>query len=274
MRRPRPVHVLDLFLDERHALLEVLQGLTAEEWAAPTVCGDWTVHEVALHVLGDDLGKLSRGRDGFTRLHPESGEGLVAFIDRINEEWMVAARRLSPRLVRELLGATIEPLVDYLRSLDLAAMGEPVSWAGDKPAPIWLDVAREYTERWVHQQHIRDAVGRPGLTDPRFLSPVLATFAHALPVACADTVSPPGTVIEMQVTGEAGGTWSVACQRSGWALYEGSSDAPAARVVLGQDLAWRLLTKGAAPREAERAAVLEGDPALGRAVLGAVAIIG
>jgi hypothetical protein len=46
-----------------------------------------------------------------------------------------------------------------------------------------LELAREYTERWLHQQHIRDAVGAPGQTDPRFLAPVLATFAHAFPVA-------------------------------------------------------------------------------------------
>ena len=36
-----------------------------------------------------------------------------------------------------------------------------VNWAGPEPAPIWLDPAREYTERWVHQQHIRDAVRNP-----------------------------------------------------------------------------------------------------------------
>ena len=52
----------------------------------------------------------------------------------------------------------------------------PIDWAGPEPAPIWLHVAREYTERWVHQQHIRDAVGRPGLNERRWLGPVLESL--------------------------------------------------------------------------------------------------
>src|SRR5438445_8929800 len=74
----------------------------------------------------------------------------------------------------------------FFDSLNLLALATPVSWAGPAPAPVWLDVAREYTERWHHQQHIRDAIGQPGQTDHRFLHPVLATFAYALPVALQD----------------------------------------------------------------------------------------
>jgi hypothetical protein len=43
------------------------------------------------------------------------------------------------------------------------AMGEPVTWAGPEPAPIWLDIAREYTERWLHQAQVRDATRNPPL---------------------------------------------------------------------------------------------------------------
>jgi hypothetical protein len=60
-----------------------------------------------------------------------------------------------------------------------------VSWVGPDPVPNWLDVAREYTERWTHQQQARDAVGMPGLREPTFMAPVLATFVHALPQAFA-----------------------------------------------------------------------------------------
>ncbi len=45
----------------------------------------------------------------------------------------------------------------YFQRVDPFAMGGPVSWAGPEPAPVWLDVAREFTERWHHQQHIRAA---------------------------------------------------------------------------------------------------------------------
>src|SRR6266852_4119801 len=74
-----------------------------------------------------------------------------------NDDWVRAARRLSPHVMRDLLAAAGPLLFAYFASLDLAATGGPVSWAGPAPAPVWLDVAREYTERWHHQQHIRDA---------------------------------------------------------------------------------------------------------------------
>jgi hypothetical protein len=46
-----------------------------------------------------------------------------------------------------------------------------VSWAGPDTSPAWLDIARDYTEFWVHQQQIRDAVDRPGADRPQLLHP-------------------------------------------------------------------------------------------------------
>lgn len=60
-----PVAVPDLFPGERAALLDLLGSLTPAEWAAATACPGWSVKDVALHLLGDDVGRLSRGGDGF-----------------------------------------------------------------------------------------------------------------------------------------------------------------------------------------------------------------
>src|SRR5215204_3822442 len=64
-------------------------------------------------------------------------------------------------------------------SLDL--LGEGVSWAGVEAAPVWLDVARDYSEDWIHHQQIRDAVRRQGLSSTEFLDPLLDTLMRALP---------------------------------------------------------------------------------------------
>ena len=54
-----------------------------------------------------------------------------------------------------------------------------MDWAtGRDPAPVWLDVAREYRERFVHQQQIREATGRPRLS-PELTAPVLTAAAAA-----------------------------------------------------------------------------------------------
>ena len=86
MRLPEPVLVLDLFPEERARLLDLLSGLTVEQWLASTACAGWSVKDVAAHLLGDDLGRLSRQRDGFSSTAPGPGESLVAFINRQNAE--------------------------------------------------------------------------------------------------------------------------------------------------------------------------------------------
>jgi uncharacterized protein (TIGR03083 family) len=273
LRPPEPVQVLHLFTEERAALLDLLSGLASEEWDRPTTCAGWSVKDVALHILGGDLGNVSRRRDRFEGMSPAPGEGLASFINRFNEDWVRAARRLSTRVIIELLEYSGPPLFDYFRTLDLHAEGAGVSWAGLDRGPVWLDVAREYTERWLHQQHIRDAVGRPGLADRGFMGPVLATFAFALPVAFRHASVPTGTAVHVHISGEAGGDWSIVREPGDWTLYVGAVLNPAARVELDQSLAWRLLTKGISEVDAMPQIRIKGDRALGSCVLRAVAII-
>ena len=272
MRPPDSVSTVHLFPEERAALLDLLSGLTPVEWDRPTVCEGWSVKDVALHILGGDLGNISRRRDGFG-LSPAPGEELVTFLNRFNNEWVSAARRLSPRVLVDLLAFTGPQLFAYFSSLDLSAMGGGVSWAGLDRAPVWLDVAREYTERWLHQQHIRDAVGKQGQTDPRFFTPVLATFVYALPPVFQYTTAPPGTAVQLRIMGAAGGEWSVVREAGGWTLYEGGPPTPSASIEIDETTAWRLFTKGITPEQAEQRIIFEGDQALGRLVLQAVAII-
>ncbi len=200
-REPPAVAVLHLLPAERRALLSLLTTLTPAGWALPTACPGWSVKDVAVHLLGDDVGRLSVWRDR----HPflpigarPTWEELVTALNRSNQQWVEAVRRISPRLLVELLAFSGASTQAYFRSLDLGAAGPAVSWAGPGPAPVWLDVAREYTERWLHQQHVRDAVGRPGLKERRFLTPVLATFVRALPHAYRDIEAGAGTTLQVR----------------------------------------------------------------------------
>lgn len=275
--RPKPpVAVLHLVPDERRHLLALLSGLAPEQWDAPTVCPGWSVKDVVAHLLGDDLQRLAAGRDGHRSAASASlpaWDDLVAFLNRRNEEWVAALRRLSPRVLVELLGWSGERVLEHFLSLDLAAPGGPVDWAGPEPAPRWLDVGREYTERWVHQEQIRDAAGVPGLRDPRLFHPVLDVLVHALPHTYRDVPAAEGTHVRLVVTGEAGGGWSLVRQRDRWALFVGVEAAPASLVTVDQDTAWRLFTKGVGAAAARRRAAVEGDPSLGAVAFRAVAII-
>jgi uncharacterized protein (TIGR03083 family) len=274
-----PIEPLPLFPGERSALLELLGDLSASDWEVATVCPDWSVKDVAAHLLGDDVGRLSWGRDGYVNPAFAAGldiatlPGLVAAIDRQNAVWVAGSRRISPRLLIELLGMTGELTEAYFASLDMTALGMPVDWAGPAPAPVWLDVAREYTERWVHQQHIRDAVGKPGLKERRWFSPVLDAFVRGLPRVLRDAPSPDGTTLRLIISGDAGGEWIALRQNEEWMLGTAPGMAVDATVELDEDQAWRLFTKGISKEEARKGARIEGDEALAERALDTVSIL-
>lgn len=274
---PPPIDVTALFSVERHALILLLSGLTSDQWATPTICPGWTVKDIALHILGVDLGNLSVERDGFvdaSTAGPRDDElvALVAFLADLNETWVSAARRLSPRLLCELLAVTGAAIAAYFGSLDLMVTGNSVSWAGPTPAPLWLGLAREYTERWVHQQQIRDALALPGFTDPEQFAPVLAAFVHALPHTLRHRAAAAGTRVRLTISGPAGGQWVTLRTDDGWVLGQDDGQAADATVTVDQDLAWRLFTKGLTPADALPRVHIEGDRSLG-VVLDTVSII-
>ena len=124
-----------LFAGQQAAFIALLRGLRPGQWARPTVCPGWDVKDIAAHVLGNHVGRLSRHGDGYSPLHPRDGEPFPAFLDRINAEWVTAARRLSPRLLIGQLSVAADQIAEFWSVADPDALGEPVSWAGPGPVP-------------------------------------------------------------------------------------------------------------------------------------------
>jgi uncharacterized protein (TIGR03083 family) len=264
--RSSRVDTLSLFPEVRKRLRELLAELDEAEWKRPMVCPGWDVKDVALHLLGGEISNLSRRRDGVD-LGPEPGRDLAEWLHAHNEAWVRATRFVGNRTLIELLDVCGAAFEDFLATLDLDEVSAHVFWAGDEAVPVWLDVAREYTERWVHQQQIRDACGRPGLDDGRLLGPVIATFVHALPHAYRDVQAPPGTAVELRVTGA--GVWHVLRAADRWELVDGAHPSPGATVTADGDTTWRLFTRN----PLARSPAIDGDVALGGVMLGAVAIV-
>jgi uncharacterized protein (TIGR03083 family) len=273
MRQPPPILVVDRFPEVLEALLGLLSGLAAAEWERPTACAGWSVKDVALHLLADDVGMLSRRRDGYiaTDVSINGWDDLVALINHQNRQWVEATRRIGPRLLCDLLRLTGEQVSAYFQTLDPYALGGPVDWAGPGPQPLWLDLAREYTERWHHQQHIRDAVGKPGLTEPRYLAPALDAFVRALPHTYRAVEAPEQTLVALTILGDSGGTWFLLREGGRWALYLEAAGQPRAEVTLDQHSAWRLFTRGI-DKQAARATIA-GDARLGVQMLEMVSIL-
>lgn len=277
MREPARVDVVPLFGPLQEELVQLLSGLPAADWELPTVAGAWRVRDVAAHLLDTDLRRISLQRDGRTLPveTPITGwADLVRLLNGLNAGWVEAARRLSPRVLTELLAYSGRELASLVATLDPDAPAPfGVLWAGQSASTNWFDLGREYTEKWHHQAQIRLAVGAAPLDGRRFLHPVLAFSMHALPRALDGEAAPEGTAVSVRVTGEAGGAWSAVRGASGWRLFEGEAPSPAARVAMDGATAWRLLYNSLTADEARRRVTAEGDVRLVAAVLGARSVM-
>jgi len=270
------IQTVELFQPLSSELIEVLKSLNKEDWTKPTVCTGWSVKDVAAHLLGGNLGRLSERDEQPMQVKNNElrFEELVRLIDRENEEWVKAARRINTSLLIELLDKTDKQLYQKFKNLPMDGLAStPVSWAGETGSANWMDIAREYTEKWLHQQHIREAVGRPLLTSRKWLSPVLDTFLRALPYTYRNIESAESASIRVQIEGEAGGDWCLLRQEGRWQLYSGTESKTSARVEMNQDLAWRLFTKGIKPEVARVQVRIEGNRRLGERILQMVSIM-
>ena len=117
----KPILTVDLFPTLEGKLIEVLRCLRHDDWMRPTLAKHWTVKDVASHLLDGNLKRLSIQRDGFFGLQapPHGGyEAFIAFINRNNAEWVQAARRLSPRVLIDLIEITSKEVYELFRGLD------------------------------------------------------------------------------------------------------------------------------------------------------------
>jgi Mycothiol maleylpyruvate isomerase N-terminal domain len=248
---------------QRGRLLSLLASLSDAQWAAPTAAPQWPVKDITLHLLDGDLSWLSRNRD-----HNRTGnipatsghEEFVRTLAQRNQRWVEGTRTLSPQLITGLLQWSGEQLDAYLGTVDLARPSS-VYWAGE--VPLWFDLAREFTERWVHYQQIREAA-RPAGHDHQqdeYLPLVLRTFIWGFPHQY-QAPAPAGTTIALEIAGI--GTWMLTRTATGWTLDERQAAAPAASLRMTGAAAWRLLT-GARydPRQVQPS----GEPALAEPLL-------
>src|SRR5687767_9501737 len=186
-----PLYTTDLFAPLYRELIVLLRGLEPADWERPTVAGAWRVRDVVAHLLDGALRKVSVYRDGHA-LAPDrqihSYGDLVGFINDLNAGGVSYSRRLSPRLLTDLLEMTGRWMAELVESLDPHAPALfSVAWAGESQSENWMDTGREYTEVWHHQMQIRDAVNAPGLLEGRWLYPLLDFSVRALPHAYAAT---------------------------------------------------------------------------------------
>jgi uncharacterized protein (TIGR03083 family) len=273
----QPILCAPILREVDEHLIDLLRSLSATEWELPTVAPQWRVRDVAAHLLDTALRKLSLARDRYRveNVDIHSYQDIVDLVNRLNREGVTVYRRLSPPVLIDLMQTTSHQFADYHEALDpFAPAAFGVSWAGEMTSPVWFDTARELTERWHHQQQVRLATNRPGIMIPSLYHPVIDTFLRGMPHAFRDAAAPKNGSVLIEISGDCGGQWCLVHSPPGWRFAEVTPPEVSARIVIPQDLAWRVFTKGVDRALLAPFVTMEGDSALAERVLKLVAIVG
>lgn len=255
-----------------------MRSLRAEDWQRPTVAGTWVVRDVVSHLVDLTFRRLSFHRDRLMPLPPprpiRSERDFVDFINGVNSEWVGAAERFSPQVLTDLFEKASADLADFFEALPFDAPALfGVSWAGEQTSEGWFDVGREFTELWHHQEQIRMAVNAPSLKDPRYLHAVLEISIRGLPHAYRDVPAAEADSVVIEVSGAAGGVWTLLRNNNSWTMWSGAATNPSAHVQLPDHAAWRLLFNALPPAEAAKALTIEGRQDLALPLVNARSIV-
>ncbi len=272
-----PVKTLHLFPVLDKLLVDLLKTLNEDEWQLPTIAKNWTVKDIAAHLLDGNLRNLSVSRDryfGETPANIDSHSGLVNYLNLLNAAWTNAAKRLSPNVLTDLLAITGTQYREHLQTLnpfDTAIF--PVAWAGQAKSENWFHTAREYTEKFIHQQQIREAVGKQALFTKELFFPFIDTFMFALPHTYRNISADTGTSITLKILTDIGGEWTIIKTAATWQLTKAENVSPVSTVSLHPGIAWKLFSKGITPEQAFDKIEISGNKKLAETALQMVSVM-
>jgi hypothetical protein len=271
------IKVKHLFGDLDRLLIELLKSLNREDWDLPTSAILWSIKDVTSHLLDTNLRTLSIQRDGyFGEKAPQFGnyQNLVDWLNQLNSDWVKATKRLSPAVLIHLLEITGKEVTQYYESLpETETAIFPVAWAGEEQSLNWMHLAREYTEKWHHQQQIREAAGKEGILESRFFEPLMDTFMQALPYTFKGQAAKELTAVQVSVKGKLNKDYFLVKLDDKWELKDLYFNSIASSVSIPESVAWKLFCKNLRAEQVLDQIEIKGDAVLGKKVLEMVAVM-
>lgn len=269
------IETIHLFPVLNESLVSFLKQLSTDDWEKQTIAKKWVVKDVVAHLVDGNFRRIALHRDQW-QLKPESPinsyTDLVTYLNKLNADWVQAMKRVSPAILLELLEATNEQVYSIFKSwkpFDRAAY--PVSWAGEDESYNWFDLAREYTERWLHQQQIRDAFSDKGIITDELYHPFLNVFMQAWPHSCKNLKADDGTVLKATITGTGGGEWFLT-YNNGWKFTDSEKPVLAETIIDGE-VAWKLFSKSVRKEDIPHHWTITGNIALGEKILDMISVM-
>ena len=176
----------------------LLAGLAPDEWPRATACPGWTVRDQVAHLIGTE--SMLAGRRA-PQASGEPGPHVKNDIGRLNEAWIDHYRSSSPD---DLLGAYREITGERLGQLRAMTDSdfEADSWTPIGPATYGRFMEIRVFDTWVHEQDIRDAVGRSGHEEGPVAERAMAEIVGVLGYTVGKRArAPDGARVTIELTG-------------------------------------------------------------------------
>lgn len=268
------IETLHLFPKLTEEFLKLLRELEADDWLKPSPINGRTVKDLVSHLIDGSLRNISLQRDNFmdnsNAPNIKSYDDLINYIQKLNKDWMIVSRRLSPEILIDLLEYSDKKFYDFIKTKkpnEKAVFS--VDWAGETESENWFDIAREYTEKWHHQMQIRLALNKPILLSTEYSAPLYNTFMLALPHLYRDFIDyENGTKIKISLTGNLSKSWVIERQTDKWGFINSESDNIHTSVEIPDDIAWIIFTNTDRDKEKYKTKIkIKGDKSIGLKLL-------
>lgn len=276
---PQRLHdLVEAFAHTARAVVDLGLGCSDDDFARPTECPGWTVHDQISHVVGVEAW-LAGHRD--PRVEMPQYEHIRNDLGK-KVEYAVQVRRA--RTGAEVVAELEDVLAQRLSTLRDPMLTDTSMIAGpfgpDQAATVLM--MRTF-DVWAHEQDIRSALGRPGNLDSPAASVFVSTVMTQLPRLIAQGAAlDPGHPVVIEVTGPdpaVGARLGVRVEpdeqgRARGYVLDALSGEPAAGSATTISLSTEAFTRRAAGRRpvSGTAYEVEGDQTIARRVLEALVV--
>jgi uncharacterized protein (TIGR03083 family) len=181
----------------------LLAELDDAQWTAPTCLPGWDVRSVVAHVIGTESMLLGEPTPS-DEIDPAEYEHVRNDMGRINEAWVVSMRDTAPVELQQRFADHAGRRLDVLRAM------EPDEWDEEGFTPAGRDTYGRFMrirvfDCWLHEQDVRDAVGRPGHDSGPAVETVLDEMSSAIGYVVGKKAgAPAGSRVTFVLTGDSG----------------------------------------------------------------------
>jgi hypothetical protein len=248
LKELEPIFCEDLLKDIDDKLYEIMKNIKIEDWNRSTIYPNWKIKDIFSHIIDTSIRRLSNGRDGFNRedrkIKIDTYKDLVLFIEKFADEWVEATKRISPQVLLSIFLIVKDELYEYIKKQNhFDEARASVLWAGEIKSKIWFDYGREYTEHWIHQQQIRDALNIHPLDGKIYLEAVLEILIRCLPVTYSNINRPAGTRLKIETIGAFSKEYYLINDDGKWNLYTGKDETADITIIIDSLILCKMLSR-------------------------------